>query len=430
MKRFVYWMVLAGSRLPTSFATLRRCFALIVALGAAAVPVHAATLTVLNTNDSGAGSLRNAIASATAGDTIVFGAGATGTIPLVTALSITQNLIIQGPGAGSLTLSGQSAIRVIDITGGTLTLSGVTIANASIASLGGGINVSASTTLILSNSVMSNNTASNGGAIAVAAGGTMTVSNTTFQGNTATAVGGGAIINFGTTTASGNTFLANTAPANGGAINNQPAATLTAINNTFRANSSAGLGGAISHLGTAVFINNTFSGNQATSGAAIAAGNTNVTLYNNLFADEVSGTAPSALNPDGGFPTSSHNLFYNNRAGGVVDDQTGYGTGNFTSTSTSPLAGLGNNGGLTQTLLPLLPGPAICAGSAALVPGGTTTDQRGSPRLAGACVDAGAVQRQQLLQPTVPQSIPTLSEWMLVLLSVLLALSARRRQPA
>ena len=43
-----------------------------IGLGVAAAPAFAVTLTVSNTNDSGAGSLRQAIADAAPGDTIDF----------------------------------------------------------------------------------------------------------------------------------------------------------------------------------------------------------------------------------------------------------------------------------------------------------------------------------------------------------------------
>src|ERR1700744_3961214 len=92
---------------------------------------HASTVTVTNTNDSGGGSLRQALVSASAGDLIVFDPGATGTIALATSLTIGQSVTIQGPGAGAITLDGQGAVRVINITAGTLTLSGVTLANGS-----------------------------------------------------------------------------------------------------------------------------------------------------------------------------------------------------------------------------------------------------------------------------------------------------------
>ena len=62
---------------------------------------------VTNTNDSGAGSLRATISSASPGDTIAFASGVTGTITLTSGeLDINENLDIEGPGAGILTISG------------------------------------------------------------------------------------------------------------------------------------------------------------------------------------------------------------------------------------------------------------------------------------------------------------------------------------
>ena len=86
-----------------------------------------ATITVTNTNDSGAGSLRQAIADAAPGDTINF--NVTGTITLTSGqLVIDKNLIIQGPGASLLSISGNSASRVFYInTGITAALDGMTI---------------------------------------------------------------------------------------------------------------------------------------------------------------------------------------------------------------------------------------------------------------------------------------------------------------
>src|SRR5713101_7312348 len=74
--------------------------------------VHAATITVMNTNDSGPGSLRAAIANAngTAGaDVIAFDPSVTGTITLTSGeLLITDDLTISGPGAKNLAVDGNA----------------------------------------------------------------------------------------------------------------------------------------------------------------------------------------------------------------------------------------------------------------------------------------------------------------------------------
>src|SRR5262245_48228179 len=65
------------------------------------------TLTVLNLNDSGPGSLRQTIANAASGDTINFQPGLSGTIGLTSGeIAVNKNLTITGPGAGVLAISG------------------------------------------------------------------------------------------------------------------------------------------------------------------------------------------------------------------------------------------------------------------------------------------------------------------------------------
>ena len=91
---------------------------------------EAATNTVTTLADSGAGSLRQALADSAAGDTIAF--AVTGTIALTSGeLVITNSLTISGPGATNLAVSGNSARRVFRISapGATVTISGLTICN-------------------------------------------------------------------------------------------------------------------------------------------------------------------------------------------------------------------------------------------------------------------------------------------------------------
>ncbi len=92
---------------------------------------HAATDTVGTLTDSGPGSLRDAITNAhrCQATTISFQAGLTGTITLASTLTIAENLTIQGPGANVITVSGNNAVQVFNVTGGTITISGLTIAN-------------------------------------------------------------------------------------------------------------------------------------------------------------------------------------------------------------------------------------------------------------------------------------------------------------
>src|SRR5580765_3091210 len=77
----------------------------------------AATVTVTSTADSGPGSLRSAIAAASAGDTIDFAIAGPAIILTSGELAVNLDLTIQGPGAGALALSGNHSSRVFNING-------------------------------------------------------------------------------------------------------------------------------------------------------------------------------------------------------------------------------------------------------------------------------------------------------------------------
>lgn len=134
---------------------------LILLAGCSALSLFGATLTVTNTNDSGAGSLRDAIAAANPGDTINF--SVTGTITLGSTLTITKDLTISGPSASSLAISGNNTFRVFLLTA-TVAISGITIEyGRSYNDVGGGIVNTG--TLTISDGMFSGNTGYNGGGI-------------------------------------------------------------------------------------------------------------------------------------------------------------------------------------------------------------------------------------------------------------------------
>jgi hypothetical protein len=74
-------------------------------------PAHTSTLTVLNNADSGSGSLRDTIAAANSGHTIVFSHSVHYITLTSGKLAVTQSLTIDGPGADQLTISGANASR-------------------------------------------------------------------------------------------------------------------------------------------------------------------------------------------------------------------------------------------------------------------------------------------------------------------------------
>jgi hypothetical protein len=156
------------------------------------------TLTVLNTLDSGAGSLRDTIGQAKDGDTIVFAASLNGqTITLASdQLTINKSLDIEGPGASLLTISGNNANRVFDINGGlTVTLNGLTITQglgkgdvrgANSGGGGGGAILNGGSTVNVANDLFAYNAAlDHGGAITNGPGSVLTVVNCSFLGNQA-----------------------------------------------------------------------------------------------------------------------------------------------------------------------------------------------------------------------------------------------------
>ncbi|MCB8947300.1 MAG: CSLREA domain-containing protein [Ardenticatenaceae bacterium] len=186
-----------------------------------------------NCND-GTCSLRDAIALAAPFDTIYLPAGSyvlsSGLGQLNVSKTIT--LIGQGANATSTVIDGNNALRLFNISSGTVTFNNLTLQNGQPASgNGGAILTSGSASITLDNAIVRNSeTAGNGGGIFLA-GGTLAILNgSEVSGNTAASSGGGVYSNNGTVNLTDSTVSDNIAQLGGGLTLNLSPAQLT-INN-------------------------------------------------------------------------------------------------------------------------------------------------------------------------------------------------------
>jgi len=348
-------------------------------LCAITISARSDTITVINTNDSGPGSLRQAIFNANNGDTIDFDPALKGqTITLTSGeLAIDTNITITGLGANLLAVSrvqNASPFRVFHVLpartaviqaltisnglaqpgfgGGILNEGSATVVNCDVSgnsatASGGGIfsgfSSERATTLIIESSTLNGNFAGDyGGAIANFSFGTVTILNSTLSDNTAEFAGGG-IVNFcgnqdASVALSSSTLSGNACPFNGGGISN----------------ARAGSGRAIVEIGNTIL-------KAGASGQNIDSSNASVTSH--------------------GYNISS-------------DDGSGFLIGPGDQIDTDPLLGpLQDNGGPTLTHL-LLPGsPAINAGNPGFTPP-PFFDQRGPgfDRVVNGRIDIGSIE--------------------------------------
>ncbi len=179
------------------------------------LPAFAAEHVVTGNADSGAGSLRQAIADAAEDDAITFNlASGNETITILSELAITKSLTIDGANTGNanpvtvqVTTPGASAFRVFHISGAdkTVTLDNMTIKGGDISGngdtengYGGAVYISAGTVNI-NNSVISDSKSYKGGGI-YATGCTVHLDQTDLKGNTATYQVGGLFVDLSTAT--------------------------------------------------------------------------------------------------------------------------------------------------------------------------------------------------------------------------------------
>jgi len=306
-----------------------------------------ATLSVTNTNDTGPGSLRQAVADAailSGAHSITFAPALSGgTLSLGSEIVLGSEITLDASSLpAGLTINDGSgdSYRLFRVSSGTtVTLRGLTLAD------GGGSAFSG-----------------NGGAIYN--DGTLTLTHCTLSGNTVVSGSGGAIFNSGTLTLAHCTLSGNSANF-GGAIdsgNGNSGDTLTLTHCTLSGNSAGIIGGAISSGGI-------------------------LTLTHSIVAGNSGGGTPDIWRYLGSITATGVNFIGNTATSGLTASTT-------VLTGDAMLAPLGNYGGPTQTMPPKAGSPAIDAATGSTA----TTDQRGISRpqigtgTGPAIADLGAVE--------------------------------------
>jgi hypothetical protein len=282
-----------------------------------AAHVTAATFTVTNTNNSGPGSLRQALTDSnnTAGsDTIVFDPAVFSTpqtIQLANAIQIFpatgDSITITGPGAHLLTIRGNGVDdgsgQIFNRVGvpHALSLSGMTLTNAGGSAVSNNFSGAQFSLTVTNAAFVGNKNGFGGGGISNAAA--LTVTNCTFTDNVTSpsgggsgSVGGGAIHSDTNDVTipviiTGSTFTNNLAGStfagSGGAVNNR-SGSMTITNSTFTNNRARNGGGAVANGQVLSISGSTFNGNSTTAagvhgGAVSSVTNGQLTIANSLL---------------------------------------------------------------------------------------------------------------------------------------------------
>jgi hypothetical protein len=281
-----------------------------------AAPAGAATFTVDNLDDAGAGSLRQAVLDANAAggpDDIAFAEGLTGTITLESQIDVTDELTINGPGASVITVSGGGDSRIFE-SSAPFTVRGLTFADAgpdtdSCGTDSGGAIRAREAPLEVADSVFSGNSGGYGAAVYFYQT-TANVSGSSFVGNVSNSGCDGPAVygaNHDGLTISSSSFRDNTATDDeAGAVwsCSRNGAELTIVSSEFTDNhatrAGTGRGGAIFAFpcdpGNApvLIANSTITGNTSTSGGGGVAvygfgGSFSMSLYQTTITDNTAG---------------------------------------------------------------------------------------------------------------------------------------------
>ncbi len=343
---------------------------LLFALGISAS--YAATITVINTNDSGPGSLRQAIIDASPGDTVDFDLmmlySGSVTIDLNSEIAFNKAIVIDGyyTSTDSLFVSGQGTNRIFNISNsaGIVELNGLSFIQGASTD-GGALYKSGGGQLTIDDCNFLDNFASNYGGAFYKNNGYLLVNECHFSNNSATSDGGAIYLSpSGINDFQYTTFFDNSTGTEGGAIFG-----FVAHSNfdqcTFTGNSAVTEGGAIYDWGSAVIMNVTnctFVGNSAASSAGIDFWGSSVvfTAKGSIFAGNIGTTNLDIWGAGAIANSNGYNIFGDaTYAGAVGTDQLGV------SPAAINLGALIDNGGTTFTLMPDLGSVAIDNGDGA-----------------------------------------------------------------
>ena len=349
-----------------------------------------------NLDNSGDGSLREAVADIADGGTITFDpALAGGTVNLFGPITVNRDMTIDAGDAPGIALDGQATDRVLIVeAGATASVAHLTMTNGFGFQLAGCVLNNGNLTLdhvTVTGCLMTTDAGDfwqGGGGIYNGAGATLYLVDSAVVDNDSGWTGGGVFSFFDTTT--------------------------TVERSTISGNIAQDVGGAIRSLGDAEVINSTISGNESVAwhGGAVFQTDGVMNLVNTTVADNTSPTDTGALfvgtfTDAGATLTLTNTIVSGNSAldcfagffgaGAVALTSNGHniasdGTCNLTATGdqpdTDPLLGpLASNGGPTSTHALLAGSPAIDSADTAACP---AVDQRGVVR--DAACDVGAYE--------------------------------------
>jgi PKD repeat protein len=350
---------------------------------------------VTNTNDTGIGSLRQAIANATNGAVITFDPSLSGaTILLASTLTINTNLTIDASTLpGGIQINGNATARIFQVaTNIIVALNSLTITNGldsntnvfldGAAGGGGGGGIRNGGTLTVNQCIVAGNSAMFGGGIRNE--GMLTVNQSTITQNAATGNNGGGVNNAGTLFINLSTVSGNTATNAGGGLRNVAATGALTVNQCTISGNYAGFeGGALSTSGnsTAAVTNSTFFGNQVGKGGnGNAVANGDFTLPN----ADTTRMVLSQCTFEGNVPAST-NLNSGLWGGAIANNGLSLAVNQCTVTGNSADNGGGifNNYGATLVINSLIAGNAAGSSNDAEANFATNSIQSGGDNLIG-----------------------------------------------